>query len=137
MPCAALFSALALPTVTYAGFITGDMLKDWAKAHEAVDGRALSTAEYVTDQVLKAMQFLGFVAAVVDSNLSMGRFVPEATDPAQSVTYFCIPTNATLNQVASVASKHVLDHPEDWHKEGHIIVVDALFEAFPCPDSNP
>ncbi|MFQ1864938.1 Rap1a/Tai family immunity protein [Aeromonas veronii] len=46
---------------------------------------------------------------------------------------FCIPNQVTRGQNVDIVTKFLSEHPEDRHKEGHVITAYALSLAFPCP----
>lgn len=46
---------------------------------------------------------------------------------------FCTPPEGVKSsQLVAVIRKYLSDHPERFHHEAHLLVVDALHEAFPC-----
>jgi hypothetical protein len=49
--------------------------------------------------------------------------------------YFCRPVKSTHTQVTLVVKKYLSEHPEKLHLDADGLVLEALIEAFPCPDS--
>ena len=46
--------------------------------------------------------------------------------------YFCVESEVKMSQAAEVVVKYMKENPEEWHKPGKILVIDALKKAFPC-----
>jgi len=61
-------------------------------------------------------QYTGFVIGVADLGDSV---------------FFDMPTGTTAGQIYAVVAKYLKDHPEQWAKPAHELVVNALAEAFP------
>lgn len=113
-----LFSAVVAPSVNYAQYVDGNLLKDWAYAHDRVVRRSV-----LEDTDFAAMgRFTGYVAAIHDS---------------LDGTIVCGGADVSLGQVTAVVSKYIQDHPEVWNGPAPAIVLVALGEAFPCPTQNP
>ena len=49
----------------------------------------------------------------------------------------CPPITSTLGQLHLIAIKWMKENPEKLHRQGTIIVHQALVDAFPCPDPAP
>ncbi len=49
-----------------------------------------------------------------------------------STTKICIPSEASLGELALVVSKYLNQHPERLHNPPQYLVIDALHAAFPC-----
>jgi len=121
MLCVTLFSALIAPSLTYAQFVNGNTLKDWAEGYDRLQRRKPAPEP---EEVGAANRLTGFVAAIYDS-LNSGQL-------------WCITGDEVLlNQPVAVVAKYVQEHPETWNGPAFAIVIVALQEAFPCPDSNP
>jgi hypothetical protein len=116
MLCVTFFSALALPSATYAQFVDGKTLKDWADA-----GDRLSDD---TD-FSQASQFIGYVTGVMDVIYVLNSGV------------ICLSANVTVGQLTAIVKKYVREHPEEWHLVASSLVFKALVEQFPCPESSP
>ncbi len=50
--------------------------------------------------------------------------------------YFCSPVKSTHSQATLVVKKYLLEHPEKLHLDADGLVLEALIEAFPCPESS-
>jgi hypothetical protein len=50
--------------------------------------------------------------------------------------YFCLPDNFTHSQATLVVKKYLSDHPEKLHMDADGLVLEALVDAFPCPESH-
>ena len=96
---------LALWTLTSrADFISGQMLQD---LFQSTDGDMAT----------------GYVAGVLDM----------AHDTQRGKSY-CPPAGGgvTLQQTAAVVKKYLADNPASWHKDGKVLVLEAIAKAFPC-----
>src|SRR5262245_3291613 len=49
---------------------------------------------------------------------------------------FCVPTQATTEQLGKVFLKYMDQHPEDLHRDAGAMVAAALRNAFPCGAAN-
>ena len=68
---------------------------------------------------LKTGLYLGFIGGVYD-----------ACDGA----FFCAsPSDPTQGEIVSTVSKYLKENPERWNEPAVVLVVDALKEAYPCP----
>lgn len=70
-----------------------------------------------------------------DSILTFGKTYPGNAvmdKRINTVLQFCIPTNATRQQMALVVSKYLDEHPEVLNKSDYAIVINAFEEAWPC-----
>jgi hypothetical protein len=113
-----IFSALIAPSFTYARYIDGNELKEWAYAHDRVVRRS-----QLEDTDFAALgRITGFVAALHD---------------AVDGVLVCTTAGVSLGQVVAVAAKYIQEHPEVWNGPAYASVIVALQEAWPCPDSNP
>jgi hypothetical protein len=96
---------LAVWTVTArADLVTGQMLEDLFESKDAGD----------------LMMATGYVGGVIDMSL----------DTAQNKLYCA--HGVTLKQLAAVVQKHLADNPASWHKNGKVLVLEAIAKAFPC-----
>ena len=50
--------------------------------------------------------------------------------------YFCLPDKSTHSQATLVEKKYLSEYPEKLHLDADGLVLEALIEAFPCPDST-
>ena len=48
--------------------------------------------------------------------------------------YFCRPMKSTHSQAILVVKKYLFEHPEKLHLDADGLVLEALIEAFPCPE---
>ena len=46
----------------------------------------------------------------------------------------CTPDTVTLGQLQAVVEKYLNNHPEDWHFSANSLILNAVNEAWPCPD---
>lgn len=68
---------------------------------------------------------VGYVAGIVDS---YGYIASYSSGPLQ----FCLPHNATAQQVSDVAVKYLDDNPAQRHMTAALLVLAAVKQAFPC-----
>ena len=120
MLCVTLFSALALPTVTYAQFVTGHDLKIGADAADRIRA-GTATVGQETDYG-HAREFLGYIQGYHDT---IGNLI------------HCFPSRVNVSQLAAVVTNYLRDHPEQWSDPGSDIIRAAMYQAFPCPESSP
>jgi len=111
-----LFSALALPSVTYAQLKTGNDLKNWLDA----ESRYSNGTDRPTD-IIHLSQFHGYLWGYSDT---------------AGWRRHCFPEKNTTGQLIGVVRKYIQEHPEQWSDSGEVILRRAYNEAFPCPDSN-
>ena len=52
------------------------------------------------------------------------------------INVLCRPVKSTHSQATLVVQKYLSDHPEKLHLNADELVLDALQEAFPCPDMS-
>ena len=45
---------------------------------------------------------------------------------------FCLPQGNSVQQMVHMTLKYIVDHPEEEHLETDVIVLRALYQAFPC-----
>ena len=62
-------------------------------------------------------------------------YVVGVTSVVEYTNYFCLPTKSTHSQTTLVVKKYLSDHPEKLHLDADGLVLEALVEAFPCPES--
>jgi hypothetical protein len=62
-----------------------------------------------------------------------GHYLGFVTGIAHAVSYYYggIPSGSTVNQECNIVGKYLDEHPERWHEEPAILVIDALAQAFP------
>jgi hypothetical protein len=65
----------------------------------------------------RAGDFMGYVGGVAD---------------VTGGVLWCAPSNVQFGQLPSIVSKYLNNHPEIWHKPAHVLVINALRDAFPC-----
>ena len=108
---------LALVTVTYAQAErhSGLWLKQQAESYEKFVAGGNKTGE--PKVAGEAGTFMGFVDGIALSS---------------SGTAFCLPDGTTLDQMYAVVAKWVHNNPEKWHIQSHLLVSQALTQAFPC-----
>lgn len=53
------------------------------------------------------------------------------------INVLCLPERSTHAQATLVVQKYLSDHPERLHLGSEELVIDAIQEAFPCPDAHP
>jgi hypothetical protein len=92
-----------------AQFYDGNQLVAFMRSYEKCD-REPKGCDFIGAGV-----FMGFVRGVSDSHESD----------------YC-PTHVQVLQVYTSVVKYLNDHPEEWSKPAHELVVRALKQAFPC-----
>jgi hypothetical protein len=113
-----LFSLIVffIASPVYAYFVDGkdlvEMMREF-EIFERTEKENLSPANLV-----KTMQFMGFVAGV--------------SDTMQAAKVICPNRNVTQGQACAVVVKYLNDNPEKWNTLGSTLVWDALTKAFPC-----
>ncbi|MFM1691813.1 Rap1a/Tai family immunity protein [Aeromonas salmonicida] len=98
---------LAFSTNIYAGYLDGNMLYEKCTSEKGDEFYYINSSEC-----------RGYVTGVADTLDGYS---------------FCIPNQVTRGQNSDVVTKFLSEHPEDRHKEAHIITAYALSLAFPCP----
>lgn len=62
--------------------------------------------------------------------------VKQNYDAAQQIraqlTGYCVPENATRQQMALVGTKYLKDHPAELNQPSHWLIVRAFADAWPC-----
>jgi hypothetical protein len=83
-----------------------------------------------TDDLSSGSYCLGFVNGIMQMSLDESVRVGSKTH-AESLA--CSPQEGiTTGQAVRVVIKYLHDHPEQLHRDAHILVVEALRIAFPC-----
>ncbi len=99
--------------------LTGLKLRDYCKSVSS-DRTKLSNEEYDHKNIC-----LFYVSRVLDG-FQIG----------DKVTKLCVPSGASLGELALVVSKYLDQRPEKLHNPPQYLIIDALHTAFPC-DSDP
>jgi hypothetical protein len=63
----------------------------------------------------------------------------QASEKTTKVSFLpCLPSEGmTSGQAVRVVTKYLDSHPERLHRDAHILVIEALKEAFPCGSEAP
>jgi Rap1a immunity proteins len=72
----------------------------------------------------------GFVEGVIDS-----QYMREAADSGlgpSNIPRYCIPQEATYDQIVKVFVKYLDEHPELLHKPACSLLIASWVKAFPC-----
>jgi hypothetical protein len=69
---------------------------------------------------------MGYILGIVDMHSTL------STVMHKSQSGYCIPKGATPTQLAKVVNKYGIDHPEELHQAGILIVVESFQKASPC-----
>jgi hypothetical protein len=104
--------ALAIPSLSFAGFMNGDRLTDLSNSSDRAESRIASPLEYQESAYL-----LGFVTGVSDS---------------VEDSLVCIKGQVPANELVRIVKKYVFDHPNDLSMSASVLVVLALSKPFPC-----
>ena len=102
-------SVLALPTLTQAQPVTGNLLNEWCDMKRGNE----------------ALCF-GFMLGARDAALITSK----------EGAHFCIPEKVIGGQIEAIVKKYLANHPENLHLPGSLSVILALKEAFPCSNPN-
>jgi Rap1a immunity proteins len=103
---------------TVASSLTSLRLREYC-GFVGTDQKKLSDEEYAHSLVC-----LFYVSGVLDG-FQIG----------DSATKVCVPSGASLGELALVVSKYLDQHPEKLHNQPQYLVIDALHTSFPCsPD---
>lgn len=81
----------------------------------------LDGATDLTDQFV-AMRTVGYVDGIADAAVALG--------------YACYPTGLVRAEIREVVIKYLRDHPERLSDPAPLLVLNGLFEAFPCKRSD-
>ena len=54
----------------------------------------------------------------------------------EHIDVLCLPAKSTHSQATLVVQKYLSEHPEKLHLNAAELVIDALQEAFPCPNAH-
>jgi len=87
-------------------FTDGNELHKWQLEKENPNGSAFKSGLYS-----------GYVNGVVDTNDEI---------------LFCTTRGVTRGQLSAVVTKYLNNNPERWNYAAHILVNDAMKNAFPC-----
>jgi len=71
----------------------------------------------IEDDML-SFHFMGYVNGVVDL--------------ADRGKFFCFPKGLSPDQLYNIIGRYLYRHPEELHLGGHILIIQALSEVFPC-----
>jgi len=77
----------------------------------------LDKATDLTDRFV-AVRAVGYVDGIADAAVGLG--------------YTCYPTGVAQAQIREVVMKYLRDHPERLNDPAPLLVLNGLFEAFPC-----
>jgi len=75
----------------------------------------------------------------VPSNTSDGicvGYVVGVMSVMEYINALCLPARSSHAQATLVVQKYLSDHPEKLHLDAEVLVIDAIQEAFPCPDAR-
>lgn len=78
-----------------------------------------------SEQMWQRLTCVGFINGVLD-----GYFL--AQSEAGSAKPYCIPREATKEQMVNIVSRHLRHYPERTHLPFALLTVQALRAAFPC-----
>jgi len=90
---------------------------------------AVKMANGVTARNTDASYCLGFVNGIM-----VMAYDWQASAKQSKLTFLpCLPLDGmTSGQALRIVTKYLKAHPEKLHRDAHILVVEALTEAFPC-----
>jgi Rap1a immunity proteins len=113
---------------------TGNALHEWCNSTESAF-QALCTV-YIEASV-RGQQTGATIAGLVYFNLVAMEISDEKFGVLKSMTIgraldYCVPTEATGNQLDDVVKKYLFDHPELRHEAGDSLIYRALRDGFPC-----
>jgi hypothetical protein len=100
--------------------LTSLKLRDYCKSVGS-DRTKLSSEEYNNQNIC-----LFYVSGVLDG-FQIG----------DRATKLCVPSGASLGELALVVSKYLDRHPEKLHNPPQYLIIDALHTAFPCDPDPP
>ena len=102
----------------------------------AMCGNVSAEMEYVSGAVLKKI-CTTYVDRPVSAKDGMCiGYVVGVTSVVEYTNYFCLPSKSTHSQTTLVVKKYLSEHPEKLHLDADGLVLEALVEAFPCPESS-
>jgi Rap1a immunity proteins len=119
--CAAMIVVISVCTAGSAraklgNYVDGNQLYEWCRT---IDG-----PEAAMDRSVDIC--VGYVAGVNDAATQLEGLGAIKGDVA------CLPSGVSLAQLATVAAKHLKDHPEKRHWAASMLVLEAINLAFPC-----
>ena len=96
--------ALLVPTWAWAGFLSGNGLK-----------------QRCSDESVECAAYIMGISDAHDYYVHFG-----------GISNFCAPMEVTNGQMKAITEKYMEEHPEKLHFAASDIVLNALAEAFPC-----
>ncbi|MGD0340042.1 MAG: Rap1a/Tai family immunity protein [Bacteroidota bacterium] len=116
---------LSASTHALAEFDGNELLRGCNSVIKQENGDKLSTTELVL-----AAHCTGYVSGFIDSHTIDSYAFEKYT---QKKLLYCLP-ESKINQFVRVIVKYLRDHPAKLHNDARMLVLDALFEAFPCKE---
>jgi hypothetical protein len=108
----------AEPMVSFYGPSGSILLRQCQAASKLADG-----GKYTTQQAVEGSFCRGYVAGAVDQMVGLS---------VQTVTVYCIPSNADNDQFVRVVLKYLNDNPATLNYPAGALVAKAIIAAFPC-----
>lgn len=119
------FSILLLLVLVSSAQTSGDDITDAGDTFNRVCA-AVGTPEFVNMSEWDKGACLGYVKGLM-AGVQVANGLDGVKHPA-----FCIPPQATYNELLLVIRKYISDHPEKDHYGTAVEAVAALRDAFPC-----
>ena len=98
---------------TNATAMDGTELKQLADAYMRIEQ---GTATELID-ASDAGKFIGYIGGVVE---------------AYPFIKLCQPQRVTMGQQFAIVTKYLNDNPEKWNQRASHIIIEAMYQAFPC-----
>ncbi len=106
------------PRAAMAFFFDGYKLCDWCNVADEGSNKSMCT---------------GFIGGVVDGQSNLRDL--SGVDYVQiGELKYCRPGSVTMNQIANIVLKYLIDTPEKRHFSAAGLIFFAMVRAFPCPE---
>jgi hypothetical protein len=95
------------------------------------------TAEMTTSEMADGRACLNYIEGLQEGILYERYFAEDESHPRVPMPY-CTPDKGLQNgQLARILLKFIRDNPAKSHKSTGVLFVEAMGEAFPCPETTP
>ena len=114
-----------------------ELLRNCRAAIEVVEaadaGRSIADRDFIH---MRGMACSAYIRGTIDSNVQFLRYLALLSEVLEAdgskLGLFCFPQTGSYEQAIRIVVKFLTDHPESLHKADYSLVIDALFDAYPC-----
>lgn len=119
--------ALAAPSTSDTGSVTGNQLYEACTSSEIYQQTFCTGYIIGVNEGLPVGNMVGLFRLGVTFETS-----EETNDFIRNLLEFCVPDEATNEQLRDIVTKHLRENPEHRHHSARFSVLMALQSAFPC-----